>query len=141
MLKEEITRLARKEIKTENLKKASSQYRTDIAALKKRTTELEKQLARLQKTAEKSGPVKADLVPGKKSNIRFTVKGFKSLRQKLELTASQAGALLGVPASSIYNWEAESAKPRTPQMEKLEKLRTMGKKEVRVILETLQKHE
>jgi len=38
VLKEEITRLARKEIRkeTEGLKKASAQYRTEIAALKRR---------------------------------------------------------------------------------------------------------
>lgn len=40
-LKSEISRIARKEIRaeTETLKKASSQYRSDIAALKRRLVE------------------------------------------------------------------------------------------------------
>ena len=44
VLKEEIARLARKEVRsqTEGLKKASAQYRRDIAALKRQVAELER---------------------------------------------------------------------------------------------------
>lgn len=137
VLKEEITRLARKEIKTEteSLKKASAQYRSEIAALKRRVTDLEKQLSRLLKTAGQGGVAKP--APGSESKIRFTVKGFKSLRQKLGLTAGEIGILLDVPASTIYNWEGESSKPKAPQMERLAKLRTIGKREVKKLLESI----
>ena len=48
VLKEEIARVARKELRgdTARFKKASAQYRSDIAALKRRITELEKQLGK-----------------------------------------------------------------------------------------------
>jgi len=137
VLKEEITRLARKEIKTEteSLKKASAQYRSEIAALKRRLTDLEKQLSHALKAAAQGAAVKP--VPESESKIRFTVKGFKSLRQKLGLTAGEIGILLDVPASTIYNWEGESSKPKAPQMERLAKLRTMGKREAMKMLESL----
>ncbi|MDO8755990.1 MAG: hypothetical protein Q7J71_01020, partial [Polaromonas sp.] len=49
VLKAEISRVARKDARAETqpLKKASSQYRSDIAALKRRVLALEKQLSRV----------------------------------------------------------------------------------------------
>src|SRR5437762_2853684 len=54
VLKEEISRVARREIKRETsaLKKASSAYRSDIAALKRRLQELERQLRRASRGRE-----------------------------------------------------------------------------------------
>ena len=51
VLKDEILRLARKEVRTatESLKKASAAYRSDIASLKRQVAALEKQLARGEK--------------------------------------------------------------------------------------------
>ena len=51
VLKDEILRLARKEVRREleGLKKASAQYRSDIAALKRQVIALEKQQARIAK--------------------------------------------------------------------------------------------
>ena len=48
VLKEEIARVARKEIRreTSSLKKSSTTYRSEIAALKRRVHELERQLRR-----------------------------------------------------------------------------------------------
>ncbi|GAB3498074.1 hypothetical protein GCM10027399_22780 [Curvibacter fontanus] len=50
-LKAEISRIARKEIRAETqaLKKASAQYRTDIAALRRRIAEQDRVIARLRK--------------------------------------------------------------------------------------------
>ncbi len=50
-LKSEISRIARKEIRAEilALKKASAQYRTDIAALKRRIAEQDRLITRLRK--------------------------------------------------------------------------------------------
>ena len=56
ILKAEITRLARKEVRgaTEPLKKAVAAYRTEIAALKKRADSLERELTRLRRDAIES---------------------------------------------------------------------------------------
>ena len=136
LFKEEITRLARKEIRseTEGFKKASAQYRSDIAALKRRVSALEKQLSFLEKKTRKNDEVK--VASDGDTKFRFTVKGFKSLRQRLGLTAAEIGTLLDTTAPTIYNWEAGNSTPREPQLLKLVKLRGLGKREVAVMLST-----
>lgn len=136
MLKDEITRLARKEVRseTERLKKVSAQYRSEIAALKRRIATLEQQSSRLEKSAAKSTEIKAS---PEMTRARFTVKGFKSLRQRLGLTAEVMGALLDVTAQTIYNWESGSTRPREQQMVRIAMLRRMGKREVDAILKQL----
>jgi len=137
VLKEEIIRLARKELRseTESLKKASALYRSEIAALKRRTASLEQQLARLEKTASKKAVVEVN--PKETTKARFTVKGFKALRQRLGLTAAAIGTLLGVSAQTIYSWEAGNTRPREQQMVRIVMLRGMGKREVDDILNKL----
>lgn len=137
VLKEEIVRLARKEIRTETagLKKASAQYRSDIAALKRRVVTLEQQLSRLGKATANSAEARVE--PNAETKVRFVAKGFKSLRQRLGLTAGEMGKLLGVTAQSIYSWEAGNSSPRKQQLAKIAVLRGMGKREVSAILEKL----
>ena len=137
LLKEEIVRLARKEIRTETagLKKASAQYRSEIAALKRRVVTLEQQLSRLGKTTTKPDEIKAE--SSTETKVRFVAKGFKTLRQRLGLTAGEMGKLLGVSAQSIYSWEAGNSSPRKLQLAKIAMLRGMGKREVSAILEQL----
>jgi len=135
VLKEEIVRLARKElrIETEGLKKTSAQYRSDIAALKRQTVQLEKQVARLEKIiAKNSADVETE--PEVTSKARFTAKGFISLRKKLRLSAADVGNLIGVSAQTIYSWEAGSSSPRTQQLAKIVILRSLGKREVDALL-------
>ena len=135
VLKEEIVRLARKEIRneTEGLKKASVQYRSEIAALKRRVVTLEKQLSHLAKASTHSAEVKAE--PDTETKVRFVAKGFKSLRQRLGLTAEVIGALLDVSAQTIYMWEAGKSSPRKQHLPKIAMLRGMSKREVSAILE------
>lgn len=137
VLKEEISRLTRKELRseTQSLRKASAQYRTEIAALKRRTVVLEQQLSRLEKTIANNAEVKAN--PDVVNKIRFTAKGFKSIRQRLGLSAVEIGTLLGVSAQTIYNWEAGNSSPRTQQLVRIVVLRGMGKREIRAILQKL----
>ena len=137
ILKEEITRLARKELRseTESLKKASAQYRSEIAALKRRTLSLEQQLARLEKSASKNTVTQVN--PEETTKARFTAKGFKTLRQRLGLTAEAIGTLLGVSAQTIYNWEAGNTSPREQQMVRIVMLRGMGKRDVDAIMHNL----
>lgn len=137
VLKEEISRLARKEIRSEieKLKKASAQYRSEIAALKRRNAALEQQVSRLGKTAPRAAQPSAE--GEARAKPRFTVKGFKSMRQRLGLTAETMGALMGVTAQTIYNWEAGSSRPRAAQLERIAALRGMGKREVGSILKEM----
>jgi DNA-binding transcriptional regulator YiaG len=137
VLKEEVVRLARKEVRREvaGLKKASVQYRSDIAVLKRRVVTLEQQMSRLGKATTQNAGVKAE--SDSETKVRFVAKGFKSLRQRLGLTAEVIGALLDVSAQSIYSWESGKSSPRKQQLPKIAMLRGMSKREVSAILEKL----
>ena len=62
VLKEEISRISRKEIRreTSSLKKSSTTHRSEIAALKRRVQELERQLRRAGRAGESSVPAAAN---------------------------------------------------------------------------------
>lgn len=136
VLKEEIVRLARKEMRaeTETLKKASAHFRADIAGLKKRVAALEKQQARSVKNA---GKVSSQAAAEGTTRTRFSAKGLAKQRQKLGLPAADMGALLGVSAQTVYNWEAGKAKPRAQQLAAIAALRGMGKRQAKAQLAAL----
>ncbi len=127
LLKAEISRIARKEIRaeTEALKKASSQYRSDIAALKRRMAEQDRLIARLRK----SKPAGVDKEKAEESSkLRFRADGFASLRKKLSLSAADMGKLLGVSLQTIYHWEKGQSKPRNSQLKGIAEVRKLGKR-------------
>lgn len=138
MLKEEITRVVRKQLRgeTEYLKKASSRYRSDIAALKRRIDTLEKQVSRLEKMAPKQVALAAE--EETETKLRFKPQGLYAHRTRLGLSAAQMGALIGVSAKTIYNWEAGSPRPRGNHLAVIAAVRKMGKREVQARLEELQ---
>lgn len=131
-LKAEITRLARKEVKTqtEALRKASAGYRRDIAALKREVAALERRLKSGTRAVKK-----AEAPAEEGQRVRFSLKGLKSHRAKLGLSAAEYGQLAGVSGQSIYNWEAGKTVPRQSQVQALAALRGMGKREAAKRLE------
>jgi DNA-binding transcriptional regulator YiaG len=137
ILKSEIARVARKEVRAEtlSLKKAAGVYRSEIAALKRRTQALEQKLRRLSKTSAKVAPV----VPKEESEqkLRFSAKGLASQRQRLGLSAEDCGRLLGASGQSIYNWEQGKARPQAKHLPAIAALRTMGKREATARLASL----
>ncbi len=129
ILKSEISRVARKEVraKVESLKKASSAYRSDIAALKRRVADLERLLKKLGKGSAKN---EADEAPGDGGAVvRFSAKGLAAQRKRLGLSAAEMGTLLGCSGQSVYKWEQGTTRPRTSQLQAIAALRKMGKKE------------
>jgi DNA-binding transcriptional regulator YiaG len=128
LLKEEITRLARKELRanTESLKKTVATYRFEIAALKRRVETLERQAKRTAKVASKAVPPEPAENDG---NQRWSPKAFAKHRARLGLSAADYGALLGVSALSVYNWEGGRARPRTRYLPAIASVRLMGKRE------------
>jgi DNA-binding transcriptional regulator YiaG len=128
LLKEEITRLARKELRanTESLKKAVATYRSEIAALKRRVETLERQAKRTARVVSKVTP----LAPAENDgNHRWSPKGFAKPRARLGLSAADYGALLGVSALSVYKWEGSQARPRAKYMPAIAQVRAMGKRD------------
>ncbi len=131
LLKEEIVRLARKELRREleGLKKASAHYRSEIAALKRRILELEKQLKGLHQRPTRSTTESEGTAP-----VRFSSKGLASQRQRLGLSAAGMGTLLGVSSQTIYNWEAGKTQPRKEQVVAIAAMRKMGKRQASALL-------
>lgn len=128
VLKDEISRLARKAIKQETIKlqKASAQHRHDIASLKRTLSKLESGLAQLEKRKPASRTsTEKDSAP----SVRFNIKGLRSQRKKLGLSAADYAKLVGVTPLSIYNWERGITRPRATQLATLASLRGLGKKE------------
>lgn len=130
-LKEEVTRLARKELRGETgtLKKSSARYRSEIAGLKRRIALLEQQVGRLARMAAKgSGGSAPPATEGR--SVRFSAAGLKKLREKRGLSAATLGKLLGVTAQTIYNWEAGTTRPGREQLAALAAVRALGKREI-----------
>lgn len=126
-LKSEISRIARKEIRAETqaLKKASAQYRTDIAALKRRIAEQDRVISRLRKSKP---AIETSKTSEEGTQLRFRADGFASLRKKLGLSAADMGKLLGVSLQTIYHWEKGQSKPRASQMQGIAEVRKLGKR-------------
>ena len=128
VLKEEIRRLARKELRanTDTLRRAVSNYRSEIAALKRRVELLERQQKRSTK-APSAAPPQED---GQQDSVhRWRASGFAQHRKRLGLSAAEAGRLLGASALSVYKWESGQARPRAKYMPAIAELRSMGKRE------------
>lgn len=134
VLKAEITRLARKEVRDEvdGLRKTSAAQRSEIAALKRRLQALEGAIKRLDK-AQKAAPTprQADVVDdGTASGLRFRASGMAANRKRLGLSAADFGLLVGATGQSIYAWETGKAKPRQQAVNAIASLRGIGKREV-----------
>ena len=136
VLKEEIRRLARKEIRSEleATKKAVSQHRQQIAELKRRNKALEQTVSYLQsrKTERmKAEPSKAEPPKGK----RFSARLLKAQRRKSGLSQRAFARLVGVGTSTIYNWESGGIRPSAEHLATLATLRGIGKREAQKRLE------
>lgn len=135
LLKEEIVRVARKTLRaeTEGLKKASAQYRSEIAALKRRVETLERQLSRLgRQLAKDEAGAKSAVVTERP--VRFSAKGLRALRKRLDLSAPGLSVLLGVSPQTVYNWETGTTRPRHDQLGAIAALRGIGKREAQARL-------
>ncbi len=135
VLKQEITRLARKEAKAhvEPLRKANAQYRKDIAELKRQLGAMKKRVDYLDAQERKRlrKPVSVSEAEGR----RFSPGWLKAHRHRLGLAAADYAELVGVSPQTIYNWEHGKSKPRKEQLAALAAIRRIGKREAQRRLE------
>jgi DNA-binding transcriptional regulator YiaG len=129
VLKQEITRLARKEVKAHiaTTRRAAAQHRREIAALKRQVRGLERRIAASQTKAAQTGA--AHMPAETAESRRFSIRSVKAQRRRLKLSAEQFGKLMGVTAQAIYNWEQGKARPRKSQFEALVAIRALGRRE------------
>lgn len=135
VLKAEIARVARREVRgeVESLKKSSAAYRSEIAALKKRIQELEKQLKAQARATVRGGHLKATPTGASESDgkegLRFRAAGMAANRKRLGLSAADFGLLVGATGQSVYAWEQGKSKPRGKNLAAIASLRGVGKRE------------
>lgn len=139
VLKGEIARIARKEIRaeTQEFRKASAQYRAHIAALRRRIDDLERQLKRVGKAGGRASPAPAE-EEDQGTPRRFSAARLAAQRTRLGLSAADFAALLGVSGQSVYKWEHGESRPRARQLEAIAALRGIGKREAAARLAKLQ---
>ena len=137
VLREEISRLARKEIReqTSTLKKTSARYRKDIAEMKRQVSDLQRKVTVLEDQALKDIP--SQVKKADAESVRFTAKGLRSQRKRLGLSAADYGRLVGVTGQTIYSWEQEASRPRKQQVAAIAAARNMSKREAQARLEKM----
>jgi len=142
VLKAEVTRLARKELRaeTEVLRKTVATQRTELAALKRRVQDLEKALKHVTGVAASGrSPARSAGRDDEGGLFRFRAGGMAANRKRLGLSAADFGLLVGAKAQSVYAWEAGKSRPRPPNLAAIAALRRVGKKEVATRLAELRK--
>ena len=145
-LKEEISRLARREIRqqTAGTAKTVAQCEREIAALKRQIDGLQRMIS-AQRPQAAPGPAASKKTGGKKAaatkpaartepgsgskRAGFSAQALKASRERLGLSADNYGKLIGVSGLSIYNWEQEKARPRESSIAALMSIKGIGKRE------------
>src|SRR5690348_5674758 len=105
LLKEEIARLSRKEIRRQvtPLRKIAWHSRLEIAALKRRLAEADRRLALIAKQQSRQPTATTAAAADDGKQVRFVAKGLRSMRNRLGLSAEGLAKLLGVSSQSVYN--------------------------------------
>jgi DNA-binding transcriptional regulator YiaG len=130
VLRDEIRRLARKEIRlmVGTTQKAVAQYRKEITNLKRQLSKQEKSVTQLKRQlSERQEQPATEEEP--LEGIRFSARSVRAQRQRLGLSAADYGQLVGVSALTIYNWESGKSRPRQAQFAALVAVRGIGKRE------------
>ena len=136
-LREEIRRLARKEVRSQMgvTKRSVMQHRGDIAELKRQIQDQGRKIAFLE--SQEKGRLGTATPENQSKGIRFSPKWLKAHRSRLGLSAADYGKLIGVSSLTIYNWEQGKAQPRAGKLAALASVRTLGKREIGKRLEVL----
>lgn len=131
VLKQEIARLAKKEVRTgiNPVKKQALESRKAIAALKDQLARMERTMAKLVADASKRTVIPA--AEPDEANVRISPASVKRQRKRLKLSQKEMGQLLGVSTATIVGWESGKTKPRGANKEGLVELRNLGIKAVR----------
>ena len=115
VLKDEIRRLARREIKagTSSIKNAVFQFRRDIAQLKRLVRQLQKELhfLKVQERKRFDRPSVKETEEDNLQGVRYSARSVRAQRKRLRLSAADYGKLVGVSGLTVYNWEHGQARP------------------------------
>ena len=138
VLRDEISRLARKEIRQQvgPLKKINAELRRTVSALNRQVSSLQRKVDFLeQQEKRRLEPTPRNPSP---KTVRFSPRWVKADRQRLGLSAKDYGALVGVSSLTIYSWESGKSKPSAESLTAWAEIRGVGKREALKRLELLQ---
>lgn len=141
-LKQEIARVARKELKGEiaAIRKLTSGHRSEIAALKRDIKALTGVVKGLQKGLNRAVPPRAPEpkeTSAKRSAVpsEFNAEQLAAYRAELGLTQAQMARLIGASSLSVYKWESGKVQPRAAQKEQIAAALKLGKRAVKAKLQ------
>jgi DNA-binding transcriptional regulator YiaG len=141
ILKAEISRVARKELRPvlDAFKKTTVAQRAEIAGLRKRLHELERQLkAQGRESRRQMAPaLPAQDSAAEATGLRFRAAGMAKNRERLGLSARDFGLLIGATAQAVNAFEGGKSKPVGKQLASIAALRGVGKLEVEIRLAAL----
>ena len=144
VLRDEITRLARKEAKAAvtPVRKPGIQARKSLADLKNRIAALEKAGREIQDLLSTLLANMPATPVAEKDKARITAKGMRALRRKLRLTKKDFGRLIGVTDQAVNLWEKKSGALRLKGVTRTAILgiRGLGAREVRKRLDAFPRH-
>lgn len=141
VIRSEITRLARKEVKTSVTKvhKPTVQLKHDVAALKRTVAALVKASNIMRGVLEKIVSAQPTEAPEQAAKARLTGRGIRSLRRKLRLSQVDFGRLIGVTAKAVVNMEKKNGPLSVRKVTRAAILgiRGMGAREAKAKLEEM----
>ncbi len=140
VLKEEIQRLARKEVRAavNPLKKRVAELSRSNAEFKRKVPKLERTVARLNEEA-KARQLQAVQKGGKAAaGTRVGPRSIAAQRKRLKLTRKQFGQVAGVSANTVYLWETGQVDPKEKSRAAIVSLRGLGVRDARRLLEAAQ---
>ncbi len=131
VLREEITRLARKEVRTEY-----DPLRKQVRTLRQTVKGQQETIAKLEKALDKMVTLSSDTSASlyapeeEETRARVTAASIKRHRNRLNLSQAELGTLLDVSTNTIVRWEAGTSRPRVQHRAALIKMRDLGRREV-----------
>lgn len=137
VLRAEITRLARKELKAVvgPLQKQVRELSRQIRGLAAQASQLDRRTSRIQKVQQPERSADLSAPPEEVERSRLSGGLIKKLRRKLGLTQGQLAGLLGVSPAAVQSWEQNIARPAGENRAGIVALRKLGRREVAQMLE------
>lgn len=131
VLKTEIARVARKEIRAETgaLTKTNAEQKKQISALRGELSELRRVVKQLQRTQRSPVPTRESSQADAGPALRWRAEGFAQHRKRLGISAEQMARLIGCSALSVYKWESGKVRPRQAQLDAIARVRKLSKTE------------
>jgi DNA-binding transcriptional regulator YiaG len=139
VLKEEIRRLAKKEVKanTSSTKGVVAQFRRDIAKLKRLVRVQEREITFLKTQEQERIGQSQTNGDEEMEGVRHSARSVQAQRKRLKLSAADFGKLVGVSGLTVYSWEHGRRRPRKEKLAALVVVRQMGRREALAKLDAI----